>query len=605
MALLLAATSFWSTLASAERVIESDSLQSCATNSSVAAGFTAKLFKVAFYPANHSLSVNVEGYSAITGNVTADIEVTAYGYQAYSKKLNGCNVGLQGLCPMTSGQIPIKSNINDLSPDVINQIPGVAYTVPDIDGQVRIKILRTGSEEELACIQAELSNGKTVYQKGVGWSTAVIAGLALLTSAVVAGLGHSNTAVHIASNALSLFGFFQHQALFGMTAIYLPPIVSSWTQNFQWSMGIIQIGFIQDIATWYQRATGGTPSNLLGSLSQVSVNVQKRSLDAAPRHASRAAQYMAGKARHYAPRAVEAAGGQLVKRVANLNANSESSGTITVRGIQRVGFRAGIELTNIFMTGYIFFIIFVMFVIIGVVAFKWILELLSRSGKMKGDKFQDFRNGWTTIMKGILFRVVLIGFPQMVVLCFWELVVQDSAGEMALAVVTVITFILMLAWACSKVVRLARRSITMHKNPAYILYSDPVSLHKWGFLYVQYKASTYWFVIPWLGFVLVFGMFVAFGQPNSGIVQAIAILILEAGLLVAASILRPWMDKKTNVFNISIAAVNFVSSIFLLFFTDIFGLPVSYRFGSGGSNAPTNPIFRVSSSALWAFSSSS
>lgn len=163
----------------------------------------------------------------------------------------------------------------------------------------------------------------------------------------------------------------------------------------------------------------------------------------------------------------------------------------------------------------------------------------------------------------------------MVVLCFWELTRRDSGGEVALAIITIVAMIAMLGWVCAKVVLIARRSITMHKNPAYILYSDPVCLHKWGFLYVQYKAACYWFIIPYLGFLLTIGMFVAFGQPDHGTAQAIGFLILNAGYLIALSILRPYMDKKTNAFNIAIAAVNFTSSIFLLFFTEIFALPVS------------------------------
>ena len=178
------------------------------------------------------------------------------------------------------------------------------------------------------------------------------------------------------------------------------------------------------------------------------------------------------------------------------------------------------------------------------------------------------------MLKGVLFRIVLIGFPQMVILCFWEMTEHDSAGEVALAVITIITMLAMLGWICAKVVLIARRSIALHKNPAYILYSDPVCLHKWGFLYVQFKATAYWFIIPLLAFLLVVGLFIAFAQA-SGTAQAISLLILNLGYLVALSILRPFMDKKTNAFNISIAAVNFVSSIFMLFFTEIFGLPVS------------------------------
>lgn len=109
----------------------------------------------------------------------------------------------------------------------------IAYTVPDLDANVRIYINSTTTGEAITCVEASLSNGKTVYQKGVGWTTAIISGLGLAASAITSGLGHSNTAAHVAANALSLFGFMQSQAMIGMTSVAMPPIVESWTQNFQ------------------------------------------------------------------------------------------------------------------------------------------------------------------------------------------------------------------------------------------------------------------------------------------------------------------------------------------------------------------------------------
>ena len=131
-----------------------------------------------------------------------------------------------------------------------------------------------------------------------------------------------------------------------------------------------------------------------------------------------------------------------------------------------------------------------------------------------------------------------------------------------------------LAWASLKVFRIAKRSVTMHKNPAYILYSDPSALNKWGFLYVQFRATAYYFIMPALGYILVKALFVAFAQ-NSGTTQAVALVVIEAGFLIGVSILRPWMDKKTNAFNISIAAINFINAIFLLVFTSVFNQPVT------------------------------
>jgi hypothetical protein len=367
-------------LASAIRFIESKSLNPCQKDSS----FTATLFNVVFTPNNGSLAFNIVGVSSISGKVTADIEIVAYGINVFKRPLDPCTNNLEGMCPMNTGQINIQSNII-VPPDIVQRVPGIAYGVPDLDGLVRIHINDTTTGETVACVEAELSNGKTVDLQVIGWITAVIAGLALVASAVTSGLGHSNTAAHVAANALSLFGFFQSQAIIGMTAVSLPPIVMAWTQNFQWSMGIIRVGFLQVITTWYQRSTGGTPSTLLSTLNTASVQVQKRSLEVV--HMLFLQAY-----------------NQMMKRAAD---DADTAEVVIVQGIERVGFRARIEHTNIFLTGLIFFMVFVVFTAIGVALFKGFCELAVKAGWFKGHKFEEFRNGWKIVLKGILFRLVL------------------------------------------------------------------------------------------------------------------------------------------------------------------------------------------------------
>jgi hypothetical protein len=115
----------------------------------------------------------------------------------------------------------------------------------------------------------------------------------------------------------------------------------------------------------------------------------------------------------------------------------------------------------------------------------------------------------------------------------------------------------------------------------------------------------YYFIIVVLLYTLVKGLLVAFGQ-GSGTGQAIGFVIVDAALLIATSVMRPYMDKKTNAFNISIAAVNFFNALLLLFFTQVFNLPVRFKPPSHvqeqqeliGWNRP-------SPSASWASSSSS
>lgn len=426
----------------------------------------------------------------------------------------------------------------------------------------------------VVCVEAPLSNLKTVDQHGVGWITAVIAGMGLIASAVTSGLGHSNTAAHVAANAMSLFGYFQGQAMLSMTAVHLPPVVAAWTQNFDWAMGILDIKFMQSIFHWYIQATGGTPANLRDRLSEVSVRIQKRGLELT-QDASRAAMYGFTSTPWDTSSLPEGYNG--LARRSDDNTAKINDQVVVVTGIERLSFKANIEITNFFMTGLSFFIVFIVATCLCVAAFKGISEFAIKMQWIRGSKFVDFRNGWLTVLKGIMYRLVLIGFPQMSILCLWQLTERDSAGAIVLAVFFFLSIFGILAWASFKVIMIAKRSTDLHKNPAYILYSDPSALNRWGFLYVQFRASSYYFIVPLLAYVLIKSMIIAFGQKN-GKGQAIALLLTELAYLVTVSVMRPYMDKRSNIFNISICAIMFINSIFLLVFTNIFNAPVSFFF---------------------------
>ncbi|CAI4215148.1 unnamed protein product [Parascedosporium putredinis] len=507
---LLFFVSLFAPMITAEPMLVSNSLNPCSEGS----GFSASLFQVVFTPNNASASIDMVATITVEGMVVFDISISAYGYEFMRRTINPCETDL-------------------LDPASLSQVPGIAYTIPDLDASVKVFVNYTETGESVACVQADISNGKTVDLIGVKWATAIIAGLALSASAVVSGPGYH----------------WPHQRA-------PAPIVTAWVQNFMWSMGIIRVGFMQDIFTWYQRATGGTPSTIFDTLKTISVQVQKRSLQS-----TEIATSLFKRAHAMLPRAIQA------------RSNIQTSdGRYVVYGIQRVAFRAKIETTNLFMTGLTFFIIFVILTVLGVLAFKGACELAAKKQWVANDKFLEFRNGWKTVLKGILFRTALIGWPQLTILCLWEFTQNDSPAEIVLAVFFFFGVLITLGWAASKVVLIARQSVITHRNPAYILFSNLEVLNKWGFLYIQYRASAYYFIVPLLVYLLVKGMFVAFAQ-KANVAQAIAFIIIEAAALIAASVLRPWMDKRTNSFNIAICAVNFVNAIFLLIFTNVFGAP--------------------------------
>ena len=473
--------------ASAAQLLKSSSLNTCQDNSS----FTASLFNVELTPNNQTISFDIVGVSTISGNVSFGIDIIAYGISIYEKDINPCDVGLDGMCPMTNGPLDIQSNVQ-LNQSVIDQIPSIVYGVPDIDVIVKVQINGTDDPTvSLACVEARLSTGQTVNLLGVKWATAVVIGLAVAASAVISGLGHSNTAAHISSYALALFGYFQAVAICGLVAVYLPPIALAWTLDFDWTMGIIGVDFLQNLATWYQKATGGTPATLLNTLTTTSVDVQKRSIDTTISLLQTAHS--------------------LLKRT-NGGTTSTQTGSYTVTGIDRIAFVNNMESTNLFLTGVIFFVIFIILTIIAVALFKGFCELAVKAHLIKSDKFLDFRNGWLVVLKGIMFRIVLIGFPQMSILCLWEFTQVDSPAEVVLAIFFFFGMSATLGWAAVKVILIARRSQQMHKNPAYILYSDPNALNKWGFLYVQFRATAYYYILPVLVYIIIKAMFVGFAQ---------------------------------------------------------------------------------------------
>ncbi|KAI0482110.1 calcium-related spray protein [Xylariaceae sp. FL0804] len=546
--------------AAADNILRTNSLNTCQANSD----FTASLFDVVYSADSGVAAVNISATSTIEANVHFDVEITIYGYSFLRRTIDPCTENLPGFCPMVAGKLSTPFNI-DVSKSATSGIPSIAYNFPDLDAKVKVFINATSGPDNgtsLACIEADVSNGKTVNLLGVKWASAIVAGLALASSAIISGLGHVNAASHVAATALSLTSYFQAQAMVGLVGIPLPPAVQAWTQDFQWSMGIINVGFMQTIFTWYQRSTGGTAATILDTLTQVSVEVQKRSMPLTESNGGlsrRAAMLSSG----------------LVEQASHLTKRGNirnSGGSYVVYGIQRVAFKAGIETTNLFLTGLVFFYIFMVLSALAVAAFKGFCELAAKQKWIKGDAFQDFRHDWVTVLKGVLFRITLIGHPPVTILCLWEFTQDDSAAEMVLAVFFLLYVNIALAFAAYKVIRIAHRSVKLHRNPAYILFSDSRILNKWGFLYIQFRASAYYFIVPLLCYTFVKALFIAFAQ-NAGTVQAIALLLIEAAALIAAVVMRPWMDKKTSSFNIAICVVNFLNAIFLLIFTDVFDQP--------------------------------
>ncbi|KAJ5579016.1 hypothetical protein N7450_007883 [Penicillium hetheringtonii] len=521
----------------AEKLLQANYVTSCSNDNAI----KTNEIKVKLLPDDGEAWLEYDGTLGYNGKVMFNIDIFAYGYNITRKSLDPCDLKIANLCPMQATKMTVPWNRMSVSKSSITDlIPTIAYYIPDIDLLLRVTVVNKDTQDTVSCIEAPVTNGYSVYVSGVGWALGVITGLGLLVTVILSILGYSNIATHVGFRTMLLLGFMQSQAMYGMLALHFRPLARNWLQDFQWTVGIVHAGFLQTIATWFQRATGGTPSEIFSQESDVSIAVLKRSV------------------------------GNIAKRTLPSTGGGKE---LLVKGVERMGYRAGIEPSNIFMTSYLVFYFVTILMMFTLVLLKFLLPAISK--KANSAKLNNALSGateWKGFLRGSIYRLAALSFPQWCSLGLWESYQHDSAAEVILAVVMFVTTAAALGFATFKVFQRAHASKALNENPTYTLYSDPACLTKWGFLYVHYKAQCYYFIAPALVYVLIKGIIVAFVQ-TSAVAQAVMVLIVEIAFMIATCVIRPYMDKKANSFSIATSVINFVSSICLLIFSDVFNQP--------------------------------
>jgi hypothetical protein len=511
-------------------------------------------------PDNYSLAIEFDGEINYSGKIIMNVDLLAYGYSFLTTQVDPCDYNtLSGFCPLVPENMTVPSATLSISNSTISEIPGefflapreilrltrnnsigIAFSIPDLDAVVRINLLSKSTNESVTCIEARVINSTTVYQAGVSWTLAIITGLGIFASTVLSIIGYSNIETQISFRTLLFLGFMQSQAMAGLTAVDFKPLIQNWTQDFQWTMSIAHADFLNTITTWFQRATGGTAADLSSEAGDISIGLLKRSAEI------------------------------LAKRS---EPTTNGGAELLLYGIIRMGYVAGIESTNIFMTGYLVFYFIAIFMILATLALKFGLPAIwNKTNRAKSRHTFGAQVDWKNFMRGELCRMAYLGYPQFCVFSMWELYRRDSAAEVVLAIIIWLVMTIILGSSTFRVFQHVRSSKGLSGTLTYPLYFDPACLTKWGCLYVHYKSETYYFIIPLLFYTIVKGMIIAFAQHNA-MTQAIVLLIFEAGFLATTAIIRPYMDKKSNTLSITAAAINFVNAIFILGFSDIFNPP--------------------------------
>ncbi|KAM9886712.1 hypothetical protein OXX79_014026, partial [Metschnikowia pulcherrima] len=129
----------------ARRKLSATSLVTCMEKSQISPSY----FDVTFDPDDRSLKYSLDLVTEISANVTAHVQIYAYGFVIINKYIDMCDLGWKQFCPIYPGTMQIES-IEYISESYVKQIPGIAYSVPDIDAVVKVSVYDRSTGELLS-----------------------------------------------------------------------------------------------------------------------------------------------------------------------------------------------------------------------------------------------------------------------------------------------------------------------------------------------------------------------------------------------------------------------------------------------------------------------
>ncbi|KAF3903575.1 hypothetical protein AA313_de0202834 [Arthrobotrys entomopaga] len=529
-----------------------------------------KAFNLEYNKANMTVKFNVAGESKISQQVTADLVVTAYGKQVYTQSFDPCEKNIKFLCPIPAGNFSAAGDL-PIPPEFADQIPSIAFTVPDLDGIARLELKSKngtdGGGSTLACLQSSVRNGKTAAQPAVTWVTAGIAGasvvlgsVSLIGSAAGLGGGSGGGSSGPTPNFVDIVMWFQFVSTNGMLSVNYPPVYRAFTKNFGWSTGLISWSDMQHAIDNFRGKTGGnTTSSSYDLLKNTTLvftsdgsnpSITKRAVNLWERLLRRDDLQLG-------------VNGTTIGSSSAANTGSETALMQQVHGIEAFVESLSIPNTNTFLTVLLVFLIVLAGSAVLILLFKVILELYALCGKLN-KPLASFRKRYWGFLLGTMVRIILLVYGIWVIYCLYQFKQGDSWAANLLAGITLAIFTGVLVFFAWKISLLARKAKKLDKEG---LLGDKKNLRKYGLFYDQYKATFWWMFIPFLIYLFAKGAIIALGSGH-GLIQSSGQLACELILFAFLVIGRPFNSKAGNVINIFIAVVRVVSVACVLIFTE-------------------------------------
>ncbi len=465
-------------------------------------------------------------------------------------------------------------------PSFANEIPSIAFNIPDLEGEAKMELKALDGGQGLACIQSEVTNGKTVEAPAVSYIAFGIAGAALLVSGFSALGNAGTTGGHSPSpNFGDVIGWFQSIAVNGMLSNQYPPVYRSFSKNFAFSGGLLPWNSMQTSIDNFRKATGGnlTEDSISYLRNATLVYKDGASASSSGTFTKRAfgsffEPYLVTRDTAASVNGTQAGNGT----VAATNGTTPDGDKVThiVHGIQGYVEQLTIPQANTFMTVLLIFAIVIAAIAVGILLLKAILETWALFGSFP-KKLTNFRKRYWGLLARTITNLILLLYGVWTLYCVFQFTNGDSWAAKLLAGVTLGLFTAILAFFTFRIWQLAQRYQKMEGNSA-ALFEDKETWRKYSLFYDNYKRGYWWLFMPAIVYMFAKGCVIAAGNGH-GLAQTSGQLIVESLMLILVLGTRPFATTAGNWINVVIQVVRVLSVVCILVFVEELGVAQSTK----------------------------
>ena len=482
------------------------------------------------------------------------------------------------MCALTNGLILVpmgtyaSTGEQTIPEEYASQIPSIAFTIPDLDGNVKMTIKDVDTDEEVGCVESIVGNGKTLTLPSVSYIAAGIAMSALAVSALGALLAGGQPGVATSSPSfVEVVHWFQGMAMNGMMSVDYPRVYQSFTTNFAFSTGLVPWSAMQNSIDGFRKATGGnlTQANYEWLVNNASLTSDSSSSSNSllRRAVGHTMLYIRDETSVTVNGTEQTVGdGESATSTANAADQKESH---VVSGIQRYVELLRIPSTNTFMTVLLVWAIVVATIIVLILLAKVILEGWAMCGTLNR-YFESWRKRYWLRMAKAIVNLILLLYGVWTLYCIYQFTNGDSWAAKLLAGVTLAVFTAVLVFFTWRIWTKAREFKRMDGDTTK-LFEDKNTWVKYSLFYDTFKRNYWIFFVPAIFYMFAKGCVIA-GANGHGLAQVGGQLIVEAIMLGLLLWTRPYQLKSGRWINIVIHVVRVLSVVCILVFVEEMGI---------------------------------